>query len=310
MKSSDIIIYKKEVIMSDLNFKVDENKCIHCGKCEADCEIKIISLNADKIPVIKKEDEESCMKCQHCFAICPVGAISICNKDPQNSPDCSNLPSDEQVLNLIKHRRSIRKYRHENLDKETIQKLKDMLKYSPTGCNNHKLHIAIIDDVEMMDKFRNRTNNIIKKIMLSDKLTPITKNFGKFRQAFIDGKDVIFRNAPHMIVVSVPVTAPCAPIDPVILLSYFELYAQSLGIGTLWCGFAEIAIKLIPELCEYLEIPDGYKVGYVMLFGPTDLKYSRTTQPEDYQITTVTPKENLKISLTDKLKRYFWNSLR
>lgn len=274
--------------MSEINLTVDKEKCIHCGMCADDCGAGIIEFDKNGYPLIKSENEQYCLKCQHCLAICPAGAISVCNKKPEDSDICDdNLPNDEQMLNLIKHRKSIRSYKHENLDKATLQKLKDMLKYSPTGCNNHKLHVAIIDDVEIMDRFRNRTNNTIKKAFLSNKWIPVTRKFEKFKQQFIDGKDIIFRNAPHMIVVSVPVTAPCAPVDPIILLSYFELYAQSLGVGTLWCGFAEIALKLIPDLCQYLEIPEGYKVGYVMLFGKSDLKYQRATQPEDYDITIV-----------------------
>lgn len=297
--------------MSDINFIVNKEKCIHCGLCEKDCASGIINLDENKFPYIKRDDEKYCMKCQHCLAICPAGAISVCGNNPENSDICdNNLPADEQVLNLIQHRKSIRSYKPENLDKATMQKLKDMLKYSPTGCNNHKLHISMIEDIEVMDKFRDYTNEVIKKVLLSNILSPITKKFGKYRQAFEEGKDVIFRGAPHMVVVSVPVTAPCAPVDPIILLSYFELYAQSLGVGTLWCGFAEIALKLIPELCEYLEIPNGYKVGYVMLFGKTDLKYQRATQPEDYDISTIEEKYYFGLNIWEKIKRYFWNSLR
>ncbi len=297
--------------MSELNFTVNREKCIHCGMCANDCGAGVIEFDKNGYPLIKSENEPYCMKCQHCLAICPAGAISICNKKPEDSDICDdNLPNDVQMLNLIRHRKSIRSYKHENLDKSTLQKLKDMLKYSPTGCNNHKLHVSVIDDVEIMDRFRNRTNNTIKKAFLSNKWIPVTRKFEKFKQQFIDGKDIIFRNAPHMIVVSVPVSAPCAPVDPIILLSYFELYAQSLGVGTLWCGFAEIALKLIPELCQYLEIPEGYKVGYVMLFGKSDLKYQRATQPEDYDITIVEGREIFPVPLWDKVKRYFWNSLR
>ena len=297
--------------MSEINFVVDEEKCIHCGMCVKDCPSGIISFDENKNPVVKKQDESCCIKCQHCLAICPVGAISVCDKKPEDSDICDeNLPSEEQVFNLIQHRKSIRHYRHENLDKATLQKLKDMLKYPPTGVNNHKLHISLIEDVVEMDKFRNYTNDIIKKIILSDFLSPITKKFGKFKEKFEAGEDIIFRGAPHMIVVSVPVNAPCAPVDPIILLSYFELYAQSLGVGTLWCGFAEIVMKLIPELCEYMEIPDGYKIGYVMLFGKTDLKYQRATQPEDYDISIIDSRYYFKLNIWEKIKRYFWNTLR
>lgn len=296
--------------MCNLNFKVDKDKCIKCGQCIKECGTKIIQFNADKIPVINKSDEKYCMKCQHCLAICPVSAISILDKIPQDSEPSNNFPNDEQLLNLIKSRRSIRNYKHENLDSNTLNKLKEMLKYSPTGCNNHKLHISIIEDIEVMDRLRNRTNNTLKKLLLSKTLHPLTKKFERFKKQIINGEDLIYRQAPHMLVVSAPIDAPCAPVDPIILLSYFELYAQSLEVGTLWCGFAEICLKLQPELCEFLEIPEGYKVGYVMLFGPTDTKYQRTTQPEPYQITEVKGDKEINLNPFDKIKRYFWNSLR
>jgi ferredoxin len=56
--------------MSELNFIVDESKCIHCGLCEQDCNPKIIKLNADKIPTIKKEDEITKINNENFIYIC------------------------------------------------------------------------------------------------------------------------------------------------------------------------------------------------------------------------------------------------
>lgn len=297
--------------MSSINFIVDTEKCIHCGKCEQDCISKIIHLNSDKVPQITPDDELFCLKCQHCLAICPVGAVSILNKNPNNSSSCSNYPSDSQLLNLIQSRRSFRNYKAENAAPEVIQKLKDMLSFVPTGCNNHRLHFSIIDDIEVMDRFRNRTNNKLKKILLNTGNGLIAKKFKRYKDAIVNGEDVIYRNAPHLIVVSSPISAPCANEDGIIALSYFELYAQSMGLGTCWCGFAQMCIKLFPDLCEFLEIPDGYKPVYAMLFGPSDTKYQRTIQPDEYKIVTVKGNDNVdNIPLTKKLKRYFWNSIR
>ena len=290
-----------------MHFKIDKEKCIHCGQCIKDCISNIIEFDDEKIPYIT--DENKCIKCQHCLAICPTGALSIMNKNPENSENTENLPEEKSVLKLIKSRRSIRQYRAENLPKDTIEKLANMLKYPPTGCNFHKLHFSIIDDIEVMDKFREMTNSKIKKILSSNKFDSISKKFAGYRNAFLNGEDVIFRNAPHMIVVSAPLNAPCAPEDAIINLSYFELYAKSMNVGTLWCGFAEICLKVFPDLCEYLEIPDGYKPMYVMLFGPTDLKYSRCTQPEEYPISYIKDKD-IKTTITSRLKRYFWNFIR
>ena len=112
-----------------------------------------------------------------------------------------------------------------------------------------------------------------------------------------------------MIVVSTPISAPCANIDPIIALSYFELYAHSLNIGTLWCGFATICFTLFPDLCEYIKVPDGYKVSYVMLFGDKDVNYQRTTLPEDFEIESIKIPEK-KASLLSNIKHFFLNIIR
>ena len=276
----------KEIIMNSKFLKIDEEKCIHCAKCVKDCVAGNLELNEQKIPQWTKDGENRCIKCQHCFAICPTGALSILNKNPQDADSILEF-DDENILNLIKSRRSIRYYKQQNIDSTKMNKLKDMLKWTPTGCNFHELHFSIIDDIEVMNDFRNTVNS---RIIKSLKIKPINKllnKFSKYRDAFINGEDVIFRNAPHMIVVSTPISAPCANIDPIIALSYFELYAQSMGLGTCWCGLGEFCLLNMPELSKTLQIPTGYKAGYMMLFGEPQIKYSRTVQPQEVEIVSV-----------------------
>lgn len=290
-----------------INFEVDKTKCIGCGLCSEDCISRIIQLDENNLPYIT--DEDKCLKCQHCLAICPQGAISVLGKHPENSDSIDGNIDAERLLNLIKSRKSYRQYKPENLPADVLGKLKNMLKYPPTGCNFHNLHISLVDDIEVMDKFRNMTNDKIKNLFLSKKYNFITEKFSSFKSSFLNGEDIIFRNAPHMIVISAPINAPCGVEDGIINLSYFELYAQSLKVGTLWCGFAEICLKMFPDLCEYLEIPDGFRPIYVMLFGNPAVMYSRCAQPEEYQISIVQDKK-IKMSLIRRIKRYFWNFIR
>lgn len=295
--------------MKNLNLIIDTEKCIHCGLCIKDCSVKVLEFDENKVPCVAQGGENRCFKCQHCLAICPTGALSILDKNPENSDLISEHNSDE-LLNLIKSRRSIRHYKQENLNKETLEKLKSMLDWVPTGCNNHRLHFSFIDDIEVMNGFRNYVNGKIKKVVSKTPVNGPLKKFEKYKEAFLKGEDVIFRGAPHMIVVATPIDAPCAEIDPVIALSYFELYAQSLGVGTCWCGFAEFCLLIMPELCEKLEIPEKYKASYVMLFGTPDIKYSRTTQPEPYEKVSADKNTIICPGIIDKAKRYFWNFLR
>ena len=113
-----------------------------------------------------------------------------------------------------------------------------------------------------------------------------------------------------MIVVSSSIKAPCANVDPIIALSYIELYAQSLGLGTCWCGFAQTCFKLIPKLSSVVEIPDGYKPVYVMLLGKSAVKYHRTVLPDDFPISEIKDTSLKEMTFLEKAKRLFLNFIR
>lgn len=296
--------------MTGKNLVIDKEKCIHCGLCVKDCIAFALEFDENKNPKFTQKGEDRCIKCQHCLAVCPTGALSILDKNPENSDKILPEYNSDELLNLIKSRRSFRHFKNENVPSETMAKLKDMLNWVPTGCNNHGLHFSFIEDVNVMNDFRNYTNQKLINILQKAPIKGAAGKFACYKDALINGNDVIFRGAPHMIVASVPLKAPCVNVDPIIALSYFELYAQSLGVATLWCGFGEACLQIFPELCRELKIPDGYKASYVMMFGPADIKYSRTTQPEPFKVDVTEKFSTEKMSLVDKIKRYFWNSVR
>lgn len=283
---------------------IDKEKCVKCGLCINDCIAKCIGLDQEDYP--RMIHGENCLGCQHCMTICPQGALSFNNKNPKDSEKTST----ETILSLIKSRRSIRQYLDEELSEDELNVIKEMLPYIPTGCNSHKLHFSIVEKRSVMEALKNKVNNKFVKILNNKVLSPLVKHFEVYKNSFEKGEDIIFRGAPHMIVVSSPINAPCAPQDPVIALSYIELYAQSLGYGTCWCGYAELCIKIFPELCEILDIPKGYTPVYALLLGKPAVKYARTPQPEPYRISEIKdiiPKDSC---LWCKAKRLFTNFLR
>ena len=283
---------------------IDKEKCIKCGLCIEDCVSKCIEQDEEDFPIMKHE--ERCLKCQHCLMICPKGALSFNDKTPENSEKVST----DNILSLIKSRRSVRLYKDDELSLEELNKIKNMLPYIPTGCNSHELHFSIVEKKSVMKELKTKVNKRFLKLLNNKVLSPLVKHFEVYKESFEKGEDIIFRNAPHMIVVSSPVKSPCPQQDGVIALSYIELYAQSLGIGTCWCGYAELCVKLFPELCDILEIPRGYTPVYAMLLGKPAVKYQRTPQPEPYKISEikdVIPKDSC---IWCKTKRIITNFLR
>ncbi|MEE1351078.1 MAG: 4Fe-4S binding protein [Clostridia bacterium] len=51
-------------------YKINEDACISCGACAAECPVSAIS-DGDAAYVI---DADTCIECGACAGVCPVGA--------------------------------------------------------------------------------------------------------------------------------------------------------------------------------------------------------------------------------------------
>ncbi|MBR3745512.1 MAG: nitroreductase family protein [Selenomonadaceae bacterium] len=262
---------------------VDAGKCIHCGMCIRDCVVGCIEFDEEKIPRYVEGGEKICVGCQHCMAICPKGALSFGGKKPDES-DAAGYVDSEELLRLIKSRRSVRFFQSKDVPPEKISALVDMLAFPPKGGNADSLHFSIVGTAEKMRAIKNFTYETIQAAKNS---SPVIEFF---RENYNKGIDFIYRAAPSMVAVSVnkeKAVAGCENADPIIALSYLELYAQSLGVGTLWCDAALTVANELPEVKALFEIPDGFELNYIMLLGVPAIKYKRTVQREPANVKII-----------------------
>lgn len=263
-----------------LQFAIDSEKCTKCELCAKDCPVSVIDMDSG-YPKISAEKEAACVQCQHCLAICPTAALSILGRQPEESkPLKGGFPGPDQLETLIKGRRSVRQYRDENLDSELLQRLLDVAWQAPTGINMRKVRFSVIDDKEKLAMFREETYQSLDALIAEGKLPEERAFFAEFVRLWKErGIDVLFRGAPHLIVASAPKECASPIPDCLIALSYFELFAQSLGVGTVWDGLAKWAISdLAPTLRSRLNIPNDHVIGYAMAFGKPAVRYQRTIE--------------------------------
>ena len=134
--------------------ELQADRCTGCGLCVADCPRKILELREGR-PVLAPEREASCFRCLHCFAVCPGGAISIHGNHPEASrPLAGSFPDPEALETLVQGRRSVRRYRDENLDPALVQRLLDVAIQAPTAVNARSVRFTVIDDREVMAAFQ------------------------------------------------------------------------------------------------------------------------------------------------------------
>jgi len=272
-----------------INFKVDESKCVNCGLCSSDCPTLIIS-NKTEFPTILEGKEENCLKCQHCLAICPYGAISIWDKEPENSiPVTSKIPAFSEMEALVKTRRSIRQFLQDEINPADIHNLISIASYAPTARNDNSVRFTVVDNRKDMSKLRDLVYNHIKIAFEDNRISPSKLYYNNFRNLWETKQiDVIFRDAPHLLITSTPKDCAAPQTDACIAMSYFELLANSNGIGSLWDGFAKTVFQeIVPELKDIIGIPVNHEVAAVLVFGKAKFKYARSIQNDNPEIKTV-----------------------
>jgi len=272
-----------------LNFIVDTESCIGCGQCASDCPAMIISMETG-IPVIDQDLAQFCIGCLHCLAICTESSISILGHGPQEGIELpGKTTTPEQMEVLIKGRRSVRNYRDENIPPEIIEQILEVASHAPSGHNDRKLLYTLVGDKDVVDELRIEAFNGLEKLIAENSLPDGMEMFVDIIEAWkTDGTDILFRGAPHLLVVSAPKDNASPLPDCIIALSTFELYAKSHGVGTIWNGLATLTLtELLPSLKKRLQIPDNHKVGYAMGFGYPAIRYERTVDRGMPQINRV-----------------------
>jgi nitroreductase/NAD-dependent dihydropyrimidine dehydrogenase PreA subunit len=266
-----------------LNFIVDDKRCIRCGNCAKDCIAEIIEQKGKALPGIKPGQEGNCLQCQHCLAVCPAAAISILGRNPADSLElkAGGMPPLSQMTTLIRGRRSIRHYRNENVEPVLLKNLLATVANAPTGVNRRDLTFTVIDDKASMEKFRDKAMQELRQAIKDGRVAESAGYLLEAVPAWFERKhDIIFRGAPHLLIVSAPQDAPCPQEDIVIALAYFELIAQSAGLGTVWCGLVKWLLEALPELKPVLGLQVDHKY-YCMLFGVPAIRFARTVQRDD-----------------------------
>jgi len=264
-----------------IDFSVNRHTCIRCSLCVTDCPAQIITMNEEVFPVIAPERETACYRCQHCLAICPTAAISILGLDPQTSQSLDgNTPAPEQLATLIKGRRSVRRYREENLPPELLQHMLEVAWHAPTGINSRQVLFTVVEDRGKLATLRDEVMSGLARLVKESAVPERLAFFADFVRVWEEnGQDIIFRNAPHLVIATAPQQVASPQQDCLIALTYFELYAQACGVGTVWDGLAKWAINdLLPEFRVRLGIPADHVFGYAIACGWPAYSYARTVQ--------------------------------
>lgn len=270
----------------NFNFICDTQKCTGCGLCTKVCGTSILHV-VDGVAVMEPVTEpgwEGCFRCQHCLAVCPQGAISILGKNPEDSLLPPSQDMGAMLDALMVNRRACRRFKDENVDKETIRQMLKIVENVPNGSNKQLMEFTLIDDKEECRKFRAAAHRAMEQLA-KEGIYP-----GKFSrreyelmekwEILRNPGDMLFCNAPHLLMIHSPMNQGCWQVDPVIASTYFELLCASRNIGCIFMTFPLAALSKMPEIRALLQIPEDHYLACVMGFGYPEIEYHRGVQRE------------------------------
>lgn len=251
------------------SISIDPQTCTNCGTCMEICPLSLIIPGSEGMPFMPDEVGAYCTKCGSCEAFCPEGAITPQFKTthPIISEDEVHAITPGQMGVYMRQRRSIRNYKDRMADRETIEEILDIVRYSPSAINNQPVHWLIIHDPDEVRKLTRLSIEWMRKIHDSEQMHPLKPVVPSLIEAYEAGKDPICRGAPHVAIAHAAEANPMAFTDSIIALSWFELVAPAFDLGTCWAGFLKMAASEHEPLIKELDLPEGHVVQHAMMFG-------------------------------------------
>ncbi len=269
--------------------QIAEDKCKKDGLCVSECPAVIIRLNSkDGYPEIPGRFEDMCLVCGHCVAVCPHGALSHKKVPVLKCPDIRKdlIIDAEQAVQFLRSRRSIRFFKERPVEKDKIQKLIEVARYAPTASNTQRVEWTVFTDKTKIRSLAGLTIDWMKNVKHeTPRQNALLPYIPLVIAAWNAGVDAVLREAPALVIASAPKDSIDGMVDLSLALSYMELSAGTMELGTCWAGFLQGGLRVWEPLKKAIGLPENHIHHYPMMLGYPKARYFRLPERRKPKIT-------------------------
>lgn len=258
-------------------FRVDQKTCNQDGICAAVCPSRIITIEKGGTPFLLPGAEKDCIRCGHCVAACPTGSLDHHAMSAAQCPpvQAAFTLSPEHTEHFLRSRRSIRTYKSQFVPEKIIERLIRMARYAPSGRNSQDTEWLVMGNTDNIHKAASLVIDWMRWTIDRDPITAALMHLEKTVKRWEEGTDIIFRDAPVVIVAHAEKDNPRAQATCTIALTYLELAAKGFGLGCCWAGYFMRAATDYSPLMQALSLPNGHQCFGAMMVGFPKFNYYR-----------------------------------
>ena len=253
---------------------IDYEKCNGCGVCLTACPLPgyFYSRDVESNKVIYDSHGKKCLICGQCISQCPEDAILYEGIGDtftfDRIQDIKSYSPYDKIFNTLAALRSTRRYKKEKVPQDILEKVIRAMSYATTGINMRAETFTIISNQE--------TLNTLSDAIL-DELKKEESQWRMFRRQFSLMNAIyeipVFYDAPHVIFISSQLNMIMGGFNVGNIITYGRLAAQSLGLGTCWNGWTQIANNSNPKIRRVAKLKGPLLIAFTI--GYPDVKFYR-----------------------------------
>lgn len=251
---------------------IDYEKCNSCRMCILECPRRFF-LDESNNKVFFEDVDNTCSLCGHCIAVCPEDAILYEDFGDEiftfdGIDHLEKIIPYESLYKFIRAHRSIRHFKNKEVPKEVLMKVLDLMQYAPTGSNLRYEKYVVISDRE---KLKSISDAVVETLLQN----PGMRDQYEISFNLLDKhyEIPVFFDAPHVVFVYSMLDMQLADHNIGIIITYGRLAAQSLGLGTCWNGWTQIASQDNKKIMKLAGIRGKHMGAFII--GYPNISYKR-----------------------------------
>ena len=245
-----------------------------------------IFVQAQKVTQPQIMHVEECISCGQCISICPQGAIEH-SDFPEGSLhplDPTLLPSEVQIMELLRTRRSMRAMRDKPVEKEALEKVIEAARLAPSARNQQGTRFIVVQDPALLHQITALTIQRQKQIVQTE--PEHFPAFVRLVHAFDEqGNDQILHGAPALLIFYADRHFEFAEASANLALENAALFCQGIGLACFYAGYMVDVCQHDDAIPRLLSIPTNHVIYGALALGYPKLKFKNRMDRKPASIT-------------------------